>query len=202
MAILPEEFPQPMVSVQCDIKSGDTKDSLDQIKEDFKYVLSNTSTKTPMSGPPMVIHLKKRFIPKKVLTARQTPLHLCPGAEKGVQSLIEEDVIENSSEPTDWIAAGMFAKKAKPYVKMETDKPPGEEKTPGNGKNLKTIPDPRLHLYQNQKGSSLYHIQQKQTPSLNWEERKLGRMNHVAQRRCLLLLNMVQGAAFLVLMEV
>ena len=27
-----------------------------------------------------------------------------------------------------------------------------------------------LHLYQNQKGSSLYHIQQKQMPSVNWEE--------------------------------
>ena len=59
-----------------------------------------------------------------------------------------------------------------------------------------------LHLYQNQKGSSLYHIQQKQMPSVNWEERKLGRMNHVAHRRHLLLLNMVQGAAFLVLIEV
>ena len=60
----------------------------------------------------------------------------------------------------------------------------------------------KLHLYQNQKGSSLYHIQQKQMPSVNWEERKLGRMNHVAHRRHLLLLNMVQGAAFLVLIEV
>ena len=59
-----------------------------------------------------------------------------------------------------------------------------------------------LHLYQNQTGISLYHIQQKQMPSVNWEERKLGRMNHVAHRRHLLLLNMVQGAAFLVLIEV
>ena len=60
----------------------------------------------------------------------------------------------------------------------------------------------KLYLYQNQKGSSLYHIQQKQMPSL-------GYMVHSSQfsffpihRRHLLLLNMVQGAAFLVLIEV
>ena len=37
--------------------------------------------------------------------------------------------------------------------------------------------------------------------NVNWEERKLGRMNHVAHRRHLLLLNMVQGEAFLVLID-
>ena len=68
--------------------------------------------------------------------------------------------------------------------------------------SLKNLKLPLLHLYQNQKGSSLYHIQQKQMSSVNCEERKLGRMNHVAHRRHLLLLNMVQGAAYLVLIEV
>ena len=70
-----------------------------------------------------------------------------PGAEKVVQGLIEGDIFENVSEPTDWIAAGMFVKKANPYVKMEADRPPAEEKTPGNGKNSKTIADPTLVVH-------------------------------------------------------
>ena len=37
--------------------------------------------------------------------------------------------------------------------------------------------------------------------NVNWEERKMGRMNHVAHRRHLLLLNMVQEDALLVLID-
>ena len=55
---------------------------------------------------------------KKILTARQTPLHLCPGAENVVQILVEGDVIETISEKTDWIGAGMLVKKMNPDVNM------------------------------------------------------------------------------------
>ena len=41
---------------------------------------------------------------------------------------------------------------------------------------------------------SLYHIQQRQISSVNWEDRKYKYMNHVSHRKDLLLLNMVQGA--------
>ena len=41
---------------------------------------------------------------------------------------------------------------------------------------------------------SLYHIQQKQIASVNWEDKKYKHMDHVAHRSDLLLLNMVQRA--------
>ena len=76
----------------------------------------------------MKIHLKKdmEIILKKILTAEQTPLHLCPGTEN-----VDRDVIKNVTEPTDWITAVMFMKKTNPDVERETDKPSAEDKASG-----------------------------------------------------------------------
>ena len=61
-----------------------------------------------------------------------------------VQNIVEGDVIENVSEPTDCIVAAGFLKKTNSDVKMETDKPPAEDEASGIGKASKTIPDPSL----------------------------------------------------------
>ena len=83
----------------------------------------------------MKIHLKKdmEIIPKKKLSARQTPLHLCLGAENCGWQPCWGDVIESVSEPTEWIAAGMFVKKTNLDVKTGTDKLPADDKASGAG---------------------------------------------------------------------
>ena len=53
----------------------------------------------------------KAIRPKRVMTARQVPLHLRKDADTLVQSLLDGGIIVPVTEPTDWISPGHFVPK-------------------------------------------------------------------------------------------
>ena len=85
-------------------------DSVEQLKNDYKDVFSNSLKDEPMAGPPMKIHLKEGAVPSRVLTARQYPIHWKAAAEKAVARLLQTVLIEEH-EPTEWISPGFFVLK-------------------------------------------------------------------------------------------
>ena len=146
LGILPRDFPAPLSNAECkEIKVGIPNhvkvvgiDSLDKIKKDYSDVLSDTLSSKPMSGTPMKIHLKQNvdIIPKRVLTARQAPLHLKEGAERVVEKLKKQDVVQQVTEPTEWIAPGMFVPKGQVQGQDVNRK--------RNAESDENIPDPRM----------------------------------------------------------
>jgi transposase InsO family protein len=70
----------------------------------------------------MKIHLQDGYEPKRVLTARQTPVHLREGAEETLNAAIKSGVIVPVSEPTEWISPAFFVAKATPgKARLVTD---------------------------------------------------------------------------------
>jgi hypothetical protein len=75
-----------------------------------------------MKGPKMKIHLQDGYEPKRVLTARQMPVHLREGAEETLNAAIKSGVIVPVSEPTEWISPAFFVAKATPgKARLVTD---------------------------------------------------------------------------------
>jgi hypothetical protein len=87
----------------------------------FKSVFDESAIRT-MIGPKMKIHLQDGYEPKRVLTARQTPVHLREGAEETLSAAIKSGVIVPVSEPTEWISPAFFVAKATPgKARLVTD---------------------------------------------------------------------------------
>jgi hypothetical protein len=87
----------------------------------FKSVFDESAIRT-MRGPKMKIHLQDGYEPKRVLTARQTPVHLREGAEETLNAAIKSGVIVPVSEPTEWISPAFFVAKATPgKARLVTD---------------------------------------------------------------------------------
>jgi hypothetical protein len=79
----------------------------------FRSVFDESAICT-MRGPKMKIHLQDGYEAKRVLTARQTPVHLREGAEETLNAAIKSGVIVPVSEPTEWISPAFFIAKATP----------------------------------------------------------------------------------------
>jgi hypothetical protein len=87
----------------------------------FRSVFDESAIRT-MKGPKMKIHLQDGYEPKRVLTARQTPVHLRDGAEETLNAAIKSGVIVPVSEPTEWISPAFFVAKATPgKARLVTD---------------------------------------------------------------------------------
>ena len=144
MGILPPSFPGPhaaarSVSASAKLPSYNTKtkttsssckkrktaDSLDAIKKDYADVLSNELDSKSMAGPPMHLYLRDDIDvkPSKVFTARQVPLHWKEDAEKIVNELLKNGIIERVEHPTEWISPGFFVPKdgGKGGLRLVTD---------------------------------------------------------------------------------
>ena len=91
------------------------QNSLDQIKAEFKDVLSDTLKSTPMAGPQMKIFLKDgQIIPRHVITAKQIPLHWQDKAKETIDQLLKDGIIEKVDTPTTWISPAFFVAKKDP----------------------------------------------------------------------------------------
>ena len=86
-------------------------DSLEKIQKDYPTVISNCLNKNPMTGPPMRIHLKEDVKPKRIVTARQVPVHWQKSADKVIQRAIDDGIIKKAEGPSTWILPGFFVPK-------------------------------------------------------------------------------------------
>lgn len=122
LGVISESFPHITVN---NVKSAKCMDSLQHIMKDYPDVLSDTLGSIVIAGSPMQIHLRDDvdIQPKRILTARQIPLHLNEEANRVVEDLLARDVIEPVTVPTDWISPAHFVPKegGKGGLRMVTD---------------------------------------------------------------------------------
>jgi hypothetical protein len=134
LGVIHPTFPEPL-SEQCgpSIRCGppprcgtvstveQRPDIAQRLSAAFRSVFDESAIRT-MKGPKMKIHLQDGYEPKRVLTARQTPVHLREGAEETLNAAIKSGVIVPVSEPTEWISPAFFVAKATPgKARLVTD---------------------------------------------------------------------------------
>jgi hypothetical protein len=96
LGIISDSFPQVRSITREPAESGlpgnaaASEAELEAIMEEFSDVVKDTLGSTVMKGPPMKIHLRDDvpFKPQRVLTTRQTPLHMQEEADKELTRLI------------------------------------------------------------------------------------------------------------------
>ena len=90
---------------------------------EYPDVLSDTLGQEAMLGGTMMkVHLKKDHgRPKKVLTARQIPLHWREKAEMAVTKLLESKRMVPEHGPTEWCAPAMFVMKDNGELRLVVD---------------------------------------------------------------------------------
>ena len=119
LGIIPSKFPE----ATCKVSKGTDEPAenegsqiaklIKEIKEEFADVVNDELSQKPLKGEPMKLHFRDdiEIIPKRVSRARQTPAHLQPHADKALQKLIDQDVVERVEEPTDWVSQGFWLQK-------------------------------------------------------------------------------------------
>ena len=88
---------------------------LEELKDKYQDILSDSLSKTPMKGAPMKIHLKKnvKMYPRKITTAANIPIHHQAEADRVVNQLIDSGVCERApeNEPSQWLHRAFFVEK-------------------------------------------------------------------------------------------
>ena len=101
------------------------EDSLEQIKEDFKNILTDDLPPKPVIGQPIQIQLRKDIPikPVKVTRTSPPPLHMRAEAEKTIKLALEEGVIEQVpiDEPSEWLHRGFFVPKPNGKLRLVVD---------------------------------------------------------------------------------
>jgi hypothetical protein len=134
LGVIHPNFPEPLngqcgPSVQCGppprcgtVSAVEQRPDIAQrLSAAYRSVFDESAIRT-MKGPKMKIHLQDGYEPKRVLTARQTPVHLREGAEETLNAAIKSGVIVPVSEPTEWISPAFFVAKATPgKARLVTD---------------------------------------------------------------------------------
>jgi hypothetical protein len=134
LGVIHPNFPEPLSgqcgpsphcgpSPRCGTVSAVEKrpDIAQRLSAAYRSVFDESAIRT-MKGPKMKIHLQDGYEPKRVLTARQTPVHLREGAEETLNAAIKSGVIVPVSEPTEWISPAFFVAKATPgKARLVTD---------------------------------------------------------------------------------
>jgi hypothetical protein len=129
LGIIAPNFPDPQVPRRlcnrCQTPTvaalSERPDMVSRLLASYKRVFDDSAIRT-MKGPAMKIHLREGYVPKRVLTARQTPVHLRDGAEETLRATIESGVIVPVTEPTEWISPAFFVAKATPgKARLVTD---------------------------------------------------------------------------------
>jgi hypothetical protein len=121
LGVLSKTFPHFLGSINNTIES----DSLEKIQKDYQDVLNDKLMHKHLSGPPMHIHVRDDIIvkPKKVLTARQIPIHWQEEASKVIKTALDDGIIEEVKNPTEWISPAFFVPKegGKAGLRLVTD---------------------------------------------------------------------------------
>ena len=87
---------------------------IEEIQNEFGDVIKDTLGQAPMKGQPMHIHLKDNAVPTKITTARKTPIHWLGPSSQAIERLIQQDILQVETDPTEWIAPGFFVPKGSP----------------------------------------------------------------------------------------
>ncbi|CAB4045642.1 Hypothetical predicted protein, partial [Paramuricea clavata] len=86
LRVIPAGFPNTISRISV------FSEFIDQMEREFPDTISDKLPKTPMTGDPMVIHLKNdaAITPTRRLTARQIPLARQSAAQEVVEKLIRD----------------------------------------------------------------------------------------------------------------
>ena len=130
MHILPTSYPhvtftRTTSTVDAGVEANEVQDEFQQLLEEYSDVFKEDSL-TPMSGPPMQIHLRRddpEYKPLRISIARRTPLHFKAEADKLIKDLVEKGVIERvpANEDVEWCSPGFFVPKPNGKVRLVTD---------------------------------------------------------------------------------
>ena len=124
MYILPQNFPEVIcraVKVNKDQPLEGVED-LSDLFEKYPMVFAEGQLKT-MQGTPMKIHLRRdtKVEPIRILTARKIPIHHEEEANKEMDKLINQKILEKVDHPTEWVNPSMFVKKEGGGLRLVTD---------------------------------------------------------------------------------
>ena len=121
LGVIPRTFPY---QERCNTVAVDECDQLKRkMLKEFEDVFCDSLEGRVLDGQPMHIHLvdDKPIVPRRILTARQVPLHMQKGADELITKLVKEGIIAPVEEPTDWISPGHFVPKPNGGVRLVTD---------------------------------------------------------------------------------
>lgn len=123
LGIISQNFPKVVEARTATSFKSECKALEKEMLHMFPDVFSDRLGRRRMKGPDMHIHLdtKKEITPKRVLTARQVPIHLRDKATELVDQLIEDGILAKVSEPTEWISPAHFVPKPNGGVRMVSD---------------------------------------------------------------------------------
>ena len=133
--IITSTFPKPMVDYIATVKQDEEKkieekrieDEIKQLQLDFPDVLRDTLPDHPLKGPEMVIELRTdvKIKPRKATTCKEIPKHWEAEADKVIQELIDDNIIERVpiDEVSEWISPALFVPKegGKGGLRLVTD---------------------------------------------------------------------------------
>ena len=104
--------------------SADFLSKLEALKVEFKDILTDTLPPQPMKGQDMTIELdtSREIRPKKVHTCKKLPIHWEVEAQKLIDQLVSDGVIEKVTEETsDWVSPAFFVPKSGNKLRLVTD---------------------------------------------------------------------------------
>ena len=131
--VLPADFPTPKPQrttakdekvKQATTCSKDTQTIMTAITNKFGEVLTDELPPTPMRGTTMRIELDntKEIKPRKVTTTKKIPVHWQAEAQKLVDSLLADGIIEEVHDNTsDWVSPAFFVPKSNGKLRLVTD---------------------------------------------------------------------------------
>ena len=109
LRVIPEDFPNPVLSVKTNAQLTSLKLKL---LSKFDKTLSGKLNPSPMKCAPMSIRLQADVVPICVTTARRVPKHYESESKKTIRELIERKVIAPVEEPTTLCSPAFFVPKA------------------------------------------------------------------------------------------
>lgn len=119
--IIPSNF--PAIACKAASTNGHTHQSIADLVKEYDDVFDLSQGITPMKGDPMTIEVDRggSYRPRKVTTARATPLHYKEAAEKEIELLVNSEVIEPVAHVTEWVSPAFFVPKPKGGVRLVVD---------------------------------------------------------------------------------
>ena len=127
MCILPQDFPEVVCRAtrqpdKPQSSETETFEDLSSVFEKYPTVFAEGQLKT-MQWPPMKIHLRNdiKVEPMKIFVARKIPIHHEEEANKEMDKLINQKILEKVDHPTEWVNPSMFVKKEGGGLRLVTD---------------------------------------------------------------------------------
>ena len=123
LGILPSNFPARINKVDEQREEMQTVDQakLTAILQTFDDVLNDNLKSTPITGPPMKIHLSEQAKPKRIIATRRIPAHYEEEAKRIIAQLLEDGVIAELDAPTDWLSPAFFVQKESGGLRLVVD---------------------------------------------------------------------------------